>query len=46
MTDNPTAGLVMVKTPRGKSRMVDMITKRLATVYELKDNRKPWNTNV
>ena len=46
MTDNPTAGLVIVKTPRGKSRMVDMITKRLATVYELKDNRKPWNTNV
>jgi len=46
MTDNPTAGLVIVKTNRGKSRMVDMITKRLATVFELKENRKPWNTNV
>ena len=46
MTDNPTAGLVIVKTNRGKSRMVDMITKSLATVYELKQDRKPWNTNV
>ena len=46
MTDNPTAGLIIAPAGRGKKRMVDMITKRLATVYELKQDRKPWNTNV
>ena len=46
MTDNPTAGLIIASAGRGKKRMVDMITKRLATVYELKQDRKPWNTNV
>ena len=46
MTDNPTAGLIIAPAGRGKKRMVDMITKRLATLYELKQDRKPWNTNV
>ena len=46
MTDNPTAGLIIAPGGRGKKRMVDMITKRLATIYELKQDRKPWNTNV
>ena len=43
MTDNPTAGLVIAPAGRGKKRMVDMITKRLATIYELKQDKKPWN---
>ena len=43
MTDNPTAGLVIAPAGRGKKRLVDMITKRLATIYELKQDKKPWN---
>ena len=43
MTDNPTAGLVIAPAGRGKKRMGYMITKRLATIYELKQDKKPWN---
>ena len=46
MTENPTCGLVIAPAGRGKKRLVDMITKRLSTIYELKQDKKPWNMSL
>ena len=46
MVDNPTGGLVATKVGRGRTRVTDMLVKRLYTIQQVKEDRAPWNATI